>query len=203
MRDLFAKHREINTQIKNLVDVMEKGGLGSVHSVQERFAARQTELDEINRLIALRKRALETPITKVTAEKAEAFAVAFRSHLRGQGSPAFRRAYLRLMLDKVVVGKDAIRISGPKSVLAHQLTAEKLLPPSLVPTFVDGWRPQGESNPCFRRERATSWAARRWGRSGDAARAGGRQPDQGEETAKPLLDPPCPPSERVQLHCGK
>jgi hypothetical protein len=58
MRDLFAKHREIEGQIKNLVDVMEKGGFGSVHSVQQRFAARQTELDEINGLIALKKRAL-------------------------------------------------------------------------------------------------------------------------------------------------
>ena len=83
MRDLFAKHREINTQIKNLVDAMEKGGLGSVYSVQERFAARQTELEEINRLIALKKRGLETPITKVTAEKAQGFANAFRSHLQG------------------------------------------------------------------------------------------------------------------------
>ena len=26
------------------------------------------------------------------------------------------------------------------------------------------WRSQGDSNPCFRRERATSWAARRWER---------------------------------------
>ena len=146
MRDLFARHREINAQLKNLVDVMEKGGLGAVPSVQERFAARQAELDEINRLITLKKRALETPVTKVTTEKARAFVTAFRSHLQGQGSPTFRRGYLRLMLDKVVVGKDAIRISGPKSVLAHQLTAEKPLPPSLVPTFVDGWRTRQDSN---------------------------------------------------------
>lgn len=156
MRDLFAKHREINTQIKNLVDVMEKGGLGAVASVQERFATRQTELDEITRLIALKKRALETPVTKVTTEKAQAFAATLRSHLEGQGSLAFRRAYLRLMLDKVVVGKEAIRISGPKSVLAHQLTAEKPLPPSLVPTFVDGWRALGESNPSCKIENLES-----------------------------------------------
>src|ERR1700739_3141092 len=26
------------------------------------------------------------------------------------------------------------------------------------------WRPQGDSNPCYRRERAMSWASRRWGR---------------------------------------
>src|SRR6202035_4161329 len=30
------------------------------------------------------------------------------------------------------------------------------------------WRAQGESNPCFRRERATSWTARRWARAAEA-----------------------------------
>ena len=33
------------------------------------------------------------------------------------------------------------------------------------------WRPQRDSNPCFRRERATSWATRRWGPEG-VGRAG-------------------------------
>jgi hypothetical protein len=50
-----------------------------------------------------------------------------------------QRAYLRLMLDKVVVGKDAIRISGPKSVLAHQLTAEKPLPPASGDAMCSIW----------------------------------------------------------------
>src|SRR5262249_6524653 len=31
--------------------------------------------------------------------------------------------------------------------------------------FIGGeWRPQGDSNPCYCRERAVSWASRRWGR---------------------------------------
>ena len=44
------------------------------------------------------------------------------------------------MLDKVVVGKESISISGPKAVLAHQLSAENALPPSLAPTLMDEWR---------------------------------------------------------------
>jgi hypothetical protein len=35
------------------------------------------------------------------------------------------------------------------------------------------WRAQGESNPCFRRERATSWTARRWARRRMARRGEG------------------------------
>jgi hypothetical protein len=36
------------------------------------------------------------------------------------------------------------------------------------------WRPQGDSNPCYRRERAMSWASRRWGRTW--APAGAQRP---------------------------
>ena len=43
------------------------------------------------------------------------------------------------------------------------------------------WRPQGGSNPCFRRERPASWSTRRWGRG-----AGGRVGDRaGERTGAP------------------
>ena len=50
------------------------------------------------------------------------------------------------MQDKVIVGPDAIRISGPKSVLAHQLTADKPVPPSLVPSFVKEWWAGGDQS---------------------------------------------------------
>jgi site-specific DNA recombinase len=146
LRDLFSKQRELNVQVKNLVDIMEQGGLGSVRSVQDRFAKRQEELNEITRLIAIKKRTLETPTVEVTAKTVQAFSTALRGHLHDTANPTFRRAYLRLLLDKVVVGKDAIRISGPKSVLAHQLSTNNALAPSSVPTFVDGWRPRHDSN---------------------------------------------------------
>jgi len=151
LRDLFAKQREIKAQLDNLLEIMEQGGLAAARSIQERFAKRQEEMDQIGRLIALKRRALETPISQVTTEKTEAFATTFRAHLRDNDNPAFRRAYLRLMLDKVVVGKDAIRISGPKAVLAHQITADKPVPPSLVPSFVKDWwarqQPHHQKNP--------------------------------------------------------
>src|SRR6478736_4040516 len=41
-----------------------------------------------------------------------------------------------------------------------------------INTLNISWRSLGESNPCFRRERATSWAARRRERSCSYSRAG-------------------------------
>jgi hypothetical protein len=45
-----------------------------------------------------------------------------------------------------VVGKESICISGPKAVLAHQLSAENPMPPSSVPTLMDNWRARRDSN---------------------------------------------------------
>ena len=40
------------------------------------------------------------------------------------------------------------------------------------------WRPQRESNPRYRRERAMSWASRRWGLSARSGAAGGARRDR-------------------------
>jgi DNA invertase Pin-like site-specific DNA recombinase len=146
LRALFAKQRDLSHQVRNLVDVMEQGGLDAMRPVQDRYAKRQDELDQLNRLIALKRRTLEAPVAAVSQQKAAAFSAAVRAKLRDADNPSFRRAYLRLMLDKVVVGKESVRISGSKGVLAHQLSAENPLAPSLVPTLMEEWRARRDSN---------------------------------------------------------
>ena len=66
LRELFAKQRDLSKQVGNLVDVVEQGGLGAMRSVQDRLARRQEELDQVNKLIALKRRSLETPIAEVS-----------------------------------------------------------------------------------------------------------------------------------------
>jgi hypothetical protein len=114
-------------------------------STKQRLLSRR-ELIQTEHLIALKRRALETPVAAVGPEKTAAFSAALQAKLRDTENPTFRRAYLRLMLDKVVVGKAAISISGPKAVLTHQLSTENPLPPSLVPTLMDNWRARRDSN---------------------------------------------------------
>src|ERR1700745_1890123 len=45
------------------------------------------------------------------------------------------------------------------------------------------WRSLGDSNPCFRRERATSWAARRREQARSLANSADHRPAQGEAEA--------------------
>ena len=81
----------------------------------------------------------------ITAERVEQFAVLLRQSL-ANGDPAFRKAYLRLFVDIVVVGDTEIRISGPTGALA-KAASEGALPDAatVVPSFVREWR--GERNP--------------------------------------------------------
>ena len=73
------------------------------------------------------------------------------------GDVAFRKAYLRLFVDRVIVGDDAIRVRGPTVALAKAASTGDLPPAGgVVPSFVRGWRPVRDSNSCYRRERAVS-----------------------------------------------
>ena len=70
--------------------------------------------------------------------------------------PAFRKAYLRMFDSKTMVKIGTVSIDGRRSALAAAIGRDH------EPSAIDGaqihrkWRPVGDSNPCYRRERATS-----------------------------------------------
>ncbi|MFN3934510.1 recombinase family protein [Parvibaculum sp.] len=144
LKELKRERRELDQKLAKLTDALEKGV--PLDTVRSRIAQRQNEREQVNRAISLVNREIDSPLSVVTPEKLEAFANGFRARLREEGEPGFRKAYLRLLLDNVAVAKDRVRISGRKDVLAYQLTADKPLPPSMVPTFMDKWRARNDSN---------------------------------------------------------
>ena len=77
------------------------------------------------------------------------------------GEVAFRKAWLQAIVDRVEVDAEVIRIVGDKASLEAAVIGAASSAAPGVRSSVRKWRSQGESNPCFRRERATSWAARR------------------------------------------
>ncbi len=95
----------------------------------------------------------------ITPGKLQKLAVAAREALT-QADGAFRKAYVRLFLERVLVGDGEIRLSGSTASIARAASMGALPPAaSVVPSFVRKWRPVGDSNPCYRRERAIerSW----------------------------------------------
>ena len=92
----------------------------------------------------------------ITPDKIDRLATALHQAVR-TGDTAFRKAYLRLFVDQVVVGDTDIRLRGPTLALAKAATTGDLPPASsLAPSFVREWYPVRDSNSCYRRERAVS-----------------------------------------------
>ncbi len=56
------------------------------------------------------------------------------------------RPYVRSFIDRITIGRQEIRIRGPKTALAN--AAEELAadPAAAVPTFVQNWRTRHDSN---------------------------------------------------------
>ena len=85
-----------------------------------------------------------------------------RSAIAGGG---YRRDHLRALAQRVEVADGEVRIMGSKGGLLRTLAAAAGVksPTVGVRSSVPKWRPVGDSNPCYRRERAVSWASRRTG----------------------------------------
>ena len=103
----------------------------------------------------------------ITPARVQRLAAVLRDCLR-TGDMGLRKSYLRMFLDQVVVVAAEIRLRGPTAALAAAANSGELSPAGMVPSFVRKWRPVGESNPRYRRERAVSWASRRTGPSRSA-----------------------------------
>ena len=91
----------------------------------------------------------------LTSDDLLRFAEAARRRMR-TGDGAFRRDHIRALAQRVEVGTHEVRIIGSTDSLVRTLTAAASVESAAagVRSFVPKWRPLGDSNPCYRRERA-------------------------------------------------
>ncbi|EKM99906.1 resolvase [Acidocella sp. MX-AZ02] len=147
---------ETDGAIKRLLRMVEDG-LMEVDdpALRERMTAlkakRKTLTAQLDQASALQP----TNRPQLTEAKLQRLSETVRATLH-KAQPDLRKAYIKLFVDKVVVSKQAIELTGPKSLLVRAALADLPNTPNEVITFVREWRPQGDSNPCYRRERAVS-----------------------------------------------
>ena len=126
-------------------------------TLKERIAALKAQRDEAKRLCdAAQAPAMVVPT--ITEEMIEGFAAELRDKLK-DGPIALRKAYLQAIIERIVVDDRKIEMIGQKDRLLSQLvkaTPNVPKPRAKVLSFARHWRPQGDSNPCYRRERAVS-----------------------------------------------
>jgi site-specific DNA recombinase len=81
----------------------------------------------------------------MSAEKIAVCGTLLREQLQN-GDPAFRKAYLNLLIDRIEVDDAEIRIQSPKSALAAAASGRLPKPSDGVPSCVREWRTRRDSN---------------------------------------------------------
>ncbi len=154
----LAKKRqtEISGKINRLLDLVANGLMEPEDSsLAEKLWALKAERATVEQDINLLASSASDSGALITDAKIERFARAMRQAMHND-DPTFRKAYLRMFVSEIVVAIDTVTVNGPHSTLVTAVGRD------LWPGKIDGaqihreWRPVGDSNPCYRRERATS-----------------------------------------------
>lgn len=139
---------EAQGKVSRLLELVEQG-LMDVNdpALKERLEtaklARRAAADRMRLLDA--GGAADTGI--ITGDNIARLAAVLRQAVQSD-DPAFRKAYLRLFVDQVIVGDDSLRMQGPTEALAKAIANNGLpAPASLVPSFVREWCARRDSNP--------------------------------------------------------
>jgi len=138
---LRSEATEARAGVQRLLALVEAGQLEADDpDLRERLAAakeRRRRAEEEIRL--LEGQADASGPRAITQAKVARLGEAIRRAL-AEGDPAFRRAYLRLFVGRVVVGDEEIRISGPTAALAHAASDGGSMPSETSSQFHPVWR---------------------------------------------------------------
>src|ERR1700730_814300 len=138
-------------KLKRLYRLVEDGLTDLDEVLKERL---NTVKGDRDRATAALERAKEQAAPHIQIDPAliERFGRTMRANFTA-GSVPFRKAYLRSLIDVIEVDDRQVRIKGTKEVLEKAVLASQHRESWCSQTSTR-WRSLGDSNPCFRRERA-------------------------------------------------
>jgi hypothetical protein len=119
---------------KGIVDIQDKAFAQRIADVKLRIGESGERIRDLEN-----RRMLHS--TRISDEQVAAFSQQVRERLRS-GNPAFRRAWLHLFVDRVVIGPDEIRILGPKQALAEVSFRETSRPAPWCPALTVNGAPE-------------------------------------------------------------
>jgi site-specific DNA recombinase len=144
---------EAKEKLKRLYKMVEDGITDLDDILKERVAGLKLDRDRAGTALERIKARSAAPAA-FDSEAIERFGRAMRENL-ASGDIPFRKAYIQSVVDRIEVDDGVIRIIGDKDTL-EQAVAGRVVAAGRVRRCIPKWRAQGDSNPCFRRERATS-----------------------------------------------
>ena len=152
IEDLRREAGVTEDKLRRLYELVEDGLTDLDDMLKERIAALKSDRDRAKS--ALERITNRGVAGRLDPDRIARFGQLMRTNIT-EGAVPFRKAYLRSLIDAVEVDDHVIRIHGSKTVLERAVLADQATHPG-VRGFVRKWRSQGESNPCFRREREFS-----------------------------------------------
>ncbi|WP_187969837.1 recombinase family protein [Aquibium microcysteis] len=136
-----AELSEKRAGLSRLYDAIEQGVMKLDGMLKERIERSQTEVAIAEEAVRRSRRKL-TDRPGISPEMIVQFSDMFRQRVT-KGAVTLRKAYLRSVVDRIVVSEDAIRIVGPTSRLRDEVLATGQ---QSVPSSVHDWRTRQDSN---------------------------------------------------------
>ena len=155
---------EINRELKKveerqlrLLDAIETGVVELDEVTQKRAQQLKASREALLIDMANVKRDADVPAVEyLKASQVDSFGKALRQILLAEDS-SVAKSYLNILVGEIVVEGKAAIIKGSYDSLAKMMYKIKVGDlNNQVPTFISIWRPQRDSNSCYRRERAMS-----------------------------------------------
>ena len=154
---LRKRAAEAEAKLKRLYDAIENGVADLADPMlKDRIAELKAVRDQARADAERAQEAIDRTGPVITPQALKTFARQARRRMRTENG-GYRRDHLRALAQRVEVDAKEVRIMGSKSELLRTLVAASSAKTAGfgVPSFVPKWRSLGDSNPCFRRERAT------------------------------------------------
>jgi site-specific DNA recombinase len=139
-------------KLKRLYQLVENGLTDLDDVLKDRLNSIKAERDRAKAALDATKSQI-APNIQLDPALIERFGRSMREKFTS-GSIPFRKAYLQSLIDVIEVDDNQVRVKGSKDVLERAVLAGQAAEPGSQ--MSTRWRSLGDSNPCFRRERATS-----------------------------------------------
>jgi site-specific DNA recombinase len=132
--------------LNRLYELVEQGLASPIdRDFAERLTHHRARIASLTTDIECLERQLKSSRRSITPEIVGRFGTLLRDGLRGD-NPALRQAYVRLLIDQVVVEDEQIHIRGSRKALERAVIATAASTRNTVPSFAREWRTQEDSN---------------------------------------------------------
>ncbi len=137
--------KEANSHIDRLYDAIERGVADyDDRAFVERMKTAKLQLSEAETRTKNLKDRLDLSEAEISTEQIRRFTDEIRRRLRDE-DPVFRRTWLHLFVDKVVITGDEVKITGPVEPIIDMAKSGNV-PGNQVPNFAREWRARRDSN---------------------------------------------------------